>query len=309
MSLSSGTKLGVYEIVAPIGKGGMGEVYRARDTKLGREVAIKVLPEEFSQHEERVERFEREAKLLAALNHPNIATLHDLEESGGQKFLVMELVEGETLAERIARGPIPVDEALRLARQIASGLEAAHEKGVIHRDLKPANIKITPEGQIKILDFGLAKAFQEEAGQGLDSSLSPTLTRGTVVGAIMGTAGYMSPEQARGKTVDKRSDVWAFGAVLYEMLTGRRAFDGGDASEILAGVIKSEPSWERLPEDAPPPLKPLLERCLAKDPKERVRDIGDVRLALDGAFEAEAGTRSFHEREPWCRGPSLGSRC
>ena len=287
MSLPLGTKLGVYEIVAPLGKGGMGEVYRARDTKLGRDVAIKVLSEEFSQNEDRLDRFEREAKLLAQLNHANIATLYGFEEHDDQTFLVMELVEGETLQERIGRGPIAVDEALRLARQIAGGLEAAHERGVIHRDLKPPNIKITPEGQIKILDFGLAKAFQQDAGQGVDTSLSPTLTKGTVVGAIMGTAAYMSPEQARGNIVDKRCDVWAFGAVLYEMLTGRRAFDGGDASEILAGVIKSEPSWERLPEDAPPTLKPLLQRCLAKDPKERVRDIGDVKLVLDGAFEAE----------------------
>ena len=236
---------------------------------------IKTLPEELSRDKERLARFEREARLLAQLNHPNIATLHGLEECEGRQFLVMELVEGETLAERIARGPLPLDEALPLAKQIADGLEAAHEKGVIHRDLKPANIKITPDGLVKILDFGLAKAAEVDAdASGEGASQSPTLTKGTVVGAIMGTAAYMSPEQARGKKVDKRCDVWAFGAVLYEMLTGRQVFEGGDASEILAGVIKSEPSWEATPGRHAANLKLYLQRCLEKDPKERVRDWG-----------------------------------
>jgi len=226
MPLSPGTKLAHYEILEPIGKGGMGEVYRALDTKLGRDVAIKVLPEEFSQDRERLNRFQREARLLAQLNHPNIATLHGLEEHEGQQFLVMELVEGETLAERIARGPIPVDEAIPLFIQIAEGLEAAHEKAIIHRDLKPANIKISPDGKPKILDFGLAKAFVVEDKSVVASSQSPTLTKGTALGAIMGTAAYMSPEQARGRPVDRRADIWAFGAVFYETLTGKRAFEG-----------------------------------------------------------------------------------
>ena len=210
MTLNAGTRLGQHEIVAPIGKGGMGEVYRARDTKLGRDVAIKILPDEFSQDKGRLDRFEREARLLAQLNHPNIATLHGLEESEKRQFLVMELVEGETLAARIARGPIPMDEAIRLFTQIARGLEAAHNKGVIHRDLKPANVMITPEGNVKLLDFGLAKAFASDDAGGVDSSASPTLTKGTALGVIMGTAAYTSPEQARGTAADKRADVWAF---------------------------------------------------------------------------------------------------
>ncbi|TDI44184.1 MAG: serine/threonine-protein kinase, partial [Acidobacteria bacterium] len=267
------------------------EVYRARDTKLDRDVAIKVLPEEFAKDEERLARFEREAKLLASLNHPNIASIYGLEESDGVKALVLELVEGPTLAERIADGPIPLEEALPIARQIADALEAGHEAGVIHRDVKPANVKLKEDGTVKVLDYGLAKALEGDTPSATDAELSqsPTLTRhGTQVGVILGTAAYMSPGQARGKKVDKRADVWAFGAVLYEMLTGRRAFEGNDASEILAAVIKSEPSWERLPQRTPPTLKRFLLRCLAKDPKERVRDIGDVRLALDGAFEPEA---------------------
>jgi len=225
MRLSPGTQLDRYEIVESIGAGGMGEVYRARDTKLGRDVAIKVLPEEFSQDKERLDRFEREARLLAQLNHPNIATLHGLEEHEAQQFLVMELVEGETLAKRIARGPIPIDEAIPLFIQIAEGLEAAHEKGIVHRDLKPANIKIGPDGKPKILDFGLAKDYGKEPSAS-HLSESPTLTKGTATGVILGTAPYMSPEQARGKGIDKRSDIWAFGCVLYEALCGRQPFDG-----------------------------------------------------------------------------------
>ena len=286
MVLESGSRLGHYEVLAPLGVGGMGEVYRARDTKLGRDVAIKVLPEGFSRDKERLARFEREARLLAQLNHANIATLHGLEESDGQPFLVMELVEGETLAERIARGPIPVDEAMPLFIEIAEGLEAAHEKGIIHRDLKPANVKISPDGKPKILDFGLAKAFAQEGNVSAEMSQSPTLTRGTALGVIMGTAAYMSPEQARGKKLDKRTDVWAFACCLYEALTGRKVFEAEDVSLTLAEVMKSEPQWDALPIEVPASLLVFLKRCLEKDPNERVRDIGDVRLAMKGAFES-----------------------
>ena len=236
MSLSPGSKLAHYEILEPIGKGGMGEVYRAKDSKLGRDVAIKVLPDEFSRDKERLARFKREAKVLASLNHPNIAAIYGLEESERTHYLVLELVEGETLAERISRGPIPADESREIAIKIAEALEAAHEQGIVHRDLKPANIKQTEDGKIKVLDFGLAKVFQEETSDA-DSSMSPTLTRdGTRVGVILGTASYMSPEQAKGKKVDKRADIWSFGVVLYEMLTGKRAFEGDDVSDTLAYV-------------------------------------------------------------------------
>ena len=275
----------------------MGEVYRARDTKLGREVAIKVLPEEFSRDKERLTRFEREAKLLASLNHTNIATLYGHEESNDRQLLVMELVEGETLAERIARGPIPADEAIELFIQIAEGLEAAHEKGVIHRDLKPANIKITPEGKIKILDFGLAKAFSPEEEGSAASSQSPTLTKGTALGAIMGTASYMSPEQARGKSVDKRTDVWAFACCLYEALTARKAFEGETITDILAAVVHKEPSFERLPLQRHAGVERLLRRCVAKNARERYHDIADVRIELKGTLNerpqvSPTGTRS-----------------
>ena len=276
MTLASGTKLAHYEIVEPIGKGGMGEVYRARDTKLGREVAIKVLPDELSKDRERLARFEREAKLLASLNHPAIATLYGFEDD----FLVMELVEGETLAERIARGPIPVDEVIALFTQIADGLEAAHEKGIIHRDLKPANIKITPGGQIKILDFGLAKAFSAEQDVSAETSQSPTLTKGTALGTIMGTASYMSPEQARGKAVDKRTDVWAFGCCVFEALTAKKVFEGETVTDIIAAVVKNEPGWERLPENTPRAIGHLVKRCLEKDRRQRLRDIGEARIVL-----------------------------
>ena len=244
----------------------MGEVYRARDAKLGREVAIKVLPGQFSKDRERLARFEREARLLASLNHPNIATLHGFEESNDIRFLVMELVEGETLGERLARGPIPLDEALPLFEQIASGLHAAHEKGVIHRDLKPANIKITPDGVPKILDFGLAKA----ALAGEVSEESPTVTRqGTEAGIILGTAAYMSPEQARGKSLDKRTDVWSFGCVFYEALTGRTVFLGETVSDTIAKILEREPDWRTLPTRTPVLVRSLLRRCLAKDPARR----------------------------------------
>ena len=289
MALEAGTRLGHYEVVSSLGAGGMGEVYRAKDTKLGREVAVKLLLDEVSTDPERLARFEREARVLASLNHKNIASLHAFEREGDIGFLVMELVEGETLADRLARGPIPVDEALPLFVQIAEGLEAAHEKGVIHRDLKPANIKVTDDGQVKILDFGLAKAMAVEASASEDGGLSesPTLTlAATQRGQILGTAAYMAPEQARGKTVDKRADVWAFGVCLFEALSGKRVFEGEDASITLASVLKSDPDWERLPGDTPRKLQELLRRCLSKDPWQRLHDIGDARIEIEEAIAA-----------------------
>ena len=281
MPYAVGTKLGSYEILAPIASGGMGDVYRAQDTKLGREVAIKILPEAFAQDKERLARFEREAHILASLNHPNIATIHGLEEFDEVHFLVLEYVPGETLAERISQGPIPVDEALPLFKQIAEGMEAAHEKGIIHRDLKPANIKITPDGKVKVLDFGLAKAFGSELGESSQSE-SPTLTRQrTETGVILGTAPYMSPEQARGKPVDKRTDIWSFGCVLYEALTGTAAFLGDTVSDTLARILEREPNWELLPPTTPTPIRSLLRRCLQKEPLQRLRDIGDARLEIE----------------------------
>jgi serine/threonine protein kinase len=284
-----GKTLAHYEITSQIGKGGMGEVYQATDTKLGRDVAIKVLPEEFAQDTDRVARFQREAKLLASLNHPNIAAIYGLEESDGTNFLVMELVEGQTLAERIQGGPVNVEETLKLGLQIAEALEAAHDKGVIHRDLKPANIKVTPDGKVKVLDFGLAKAFAGEQDQ-IDLSQSPTLSdMATQQGVILGTAAYMPPEQAKGKPVDKRADVWAFGVVLFEMLTGRSLFTGETSSEILAAVIKSEPEWNRLPQNLHPRIRLMLERCLEKDVKSRSSGIGEVRADIDKVLADPSG--------------------
>jgi eukaryotic-like serine/threonine-protein kinase len=266
----------------------MGEVYRARDTKLKREVAIKILPDEFSRDPDRVSRLQREAEVLASLNHPNIAGIHSLEEADGSRFLVLELVEGETLAERIKRGPIPVDESLNIARNICEALEAAHEKGVVHRDLKPANVKITPDGKVKVLDFGLAKAFETEASKA-NLSQSPTLSMAaTNAGVILGTAAYMSPEQAKGRTVDKRTDIFAFGCVLYEMLTGRAAFDGDDVQDILGAVLKSEPDWMRLPAETPPGVRKLLRRCLEKNVKNRRSDAADVRIDIEEALAEPA---------------------
>src|SRR5213593_3685539 len=252
MTLSTGARLGVYEVVAPIGAGGMGEVYRARDTKLNRDVAIKVLPVAFASDAERLARFTREAQTLAALNHPNIAHIHGLEESAGLRALVMELVDGDDLSVLIARGPMPLADALPIARQIADALEAAHEQGIIHRDLKPANIKVRADGTVKVLDFGLAKALAED-GSGSNLSMSPTITSPAMTGrgVILGTAAYMSPEQARGKAVDNRSDIWAFGCVLYEMLTGKRAFEGEDVTDTLAAVLRGEPDWAAIPPDVP----------------------------------------------------------
>jgi len=293
--LTAGTRLGSHEVLALLGQGGMGEVYQAHDTKLGRDVAIKVLPEAFAHDPQRLSRFQREAKLLASLNHPNIATIHGLEESNGTHYLVMELVPGETLRERVAReGAVPVEEALGIARQIAEGLEAAHEKSIIHRDLKPANVKVTPEGKVKVLDFGLAKAFAGEES-GSDPSNSPTLSQAaTLQGVILGTAAYMSPEQARGKAVDKRTDLWAFGCVLYELLTGKQAFRGEDITEILAAVVKTEPDWHALPSATPAKIHDLLRRCLQKTVRQRVRDAGDVRIEIEEALSAPKDAVAMH---------------
>jgi len=281
-----GTKLLHYEITGHLGTGGMGEVYQATDSKLGRSVAIKLLPEAFTQDADRTARFEREARVLASLNHPNIAAIYGIEQTGDRKFLVMELVPGETLAERIKRGPIPVDESLGIAKQICEGLEAAHEKGIIHRDLKPANVKITPEGKVKVLDFGLARAFATDTATE-DPSNSPTLSMNpTMQGVIMGTAAYMSPEQARGKHVNKATDIFAFGAVLYELLTGKQAFQGDDASDILAAVIRAEPDWSRLPESTPASIGLLLRRCLKKDRQQRLQDATDARIEIEDAIAA-----------------------
>jgi serine/threonine protein kinase len=275
-----GKTLAHYEITSQLGKGGMGEVYQAKDRKLGRDVAIKVLPEEFAKDADRVARFQREAKLLASLNHTNIAAIYGLEASEQTNFLVLELVEGETLADQIKRGPIPVEESLKLALQIAEALEAAHEKGVIHRDLKPANIKVTPEGKVKVLDFGLAKAFAGEQAE-LNLSNSPTLSNAaTQQGVILGTAAYMSPEQARGKAVDKRSDIWAFGCVLFEMLTGRQTWSGATVTDIIAAALAKDPDFTKLPSNLHPRIRELLSRCLQKDSAERLRDVGDVRAEI-----------------------------
>jgi eukaryotic-like serine/threonine-protein kinase len=280
MALNAGSKLGSYEILAPLGAGGMGEVFRARDARLGRDVALKVLPDLFARDPDRLARFKREAQLLAALNHPNIAAIYGLEDTGAQAALVLELVDGPTLADRIAEGPIPLDEAVRIGRQIGDALQAAHEQGIIHRDLKPANIKVRPDGTVKVLDFGLAKALEPvapAAGQPAAPTItSPALTR---MGVILGTAAYMSPEQAKGRAADKRSDVWAFGCVLFEMLTGRRPFEGQEVSDTLASVLKSDPEWQALP-SLPPSVRALVEGCLKKDPNDRIADISTARFAL-----------------------------
>jgi eukaryotic-like serine/threonine-protein kinase len=285
MGLPTGTILGPYEILSAIGAGGMGEVYEARDNKLGRNVAIKVLPEAFAHDHDRLSRFQREARMLAALNHPNIATIFGLEECGGVDYLVMELVPGQTLAERLKLGPLAIEEALKIGSQIAEAMEAAHEKQVIHRDLKPANVKVTPEGRVKVLDFGLAKAFDAEQ----NTSSAPTLTSmGTEDGRILGTPTYMSPEQARGKPVDKRTDIWAFGCVLYELLAGRRAFEADTVSDTLAKVLEREPDWKALPLATPAKVQTLLRKCLEKDVNRRLRDIGDGRIELHDAVSSTA---------------------
>ncbi len=288
-----GETIGPYQVVAKLGEGGMGEVYRARDSRLNRDVAMKVLPELFSSDPDRLARFTREAQTLAALNHPHIAAIYGIEQSSGVRALVMELVEGDDLSTIIARGPVPLAEALPLARQVADALEAAHEQGIIHRDLKPANIKVRADGTVKVLDFGLAKALDPNASGATpgDAMNSPTLTAaafahgyggpGTQLGMIIGTAAYMAPEQAKGRAVDKRADIWAFGVVLYEMLAGQRAFKGDDISETLASVLKDTPAVDALPDGMPARLRDLVARCLQKDPRQRQRDIGDVKLELD----------------------------
>ena len=290
VALTPGARLGPYEITAAIGAGGMGEVYRATDTNLKRSVAIKVLPAALSGDPDRLARFQREAEVLAALNHPNIAAVYGLvdlpPEGGSYRGLVMELVEGEDLSEIIARGPVPLTEALPIAKQIADALEAAHAQGVIHRDLKPANIKVRADGTVKVLDFGLAKAMDPAGASSADAMNSPTLTgRATQMGMIIGTAAYMAPEQARGKAVDRRADIWAFGVVLFEMLAGQRAFKGDDVSDVLAAVLRQEIDWKALPAGTPRPIRRLLERCLERDPKRRLRDIGDAWLELDAPDE------------------------
>jgi serine/threonine-protein kinase len=283
MSLTTGSRLGGYEILSTLGVGGMGEVYRARDTKLNRDVALKVLRAGVADDPERLARFRREAHVLASLNHPNIAHIYGFEDSGEVHGLVMELVEGPTLADRIAQGPLPWSEVTPIALQIAEALETAHDQGIIHRDLKPANIKVRPDGAVKVLDFGLAKALETAPASDVSAMNSPTLTAATQHGIILGTAAYMSPEQAKGRPADKRSDVWAFGCVLYEMLTARRAFDGDDVSEVLASVIKSEPNLGALPDDVPPEIRSLIARCLTKERKARVPEIATVRFLIDNA--------------------------
>ena len=306
MALTVGSRLGHYDVTALIGEGGMGQVYQATDIKLNRQVALKILPEAFATAPDRLARFQREAQVLASLNHPNIAAIHGLEESDGTRALVLELVEGPTLADRIAHGAIPLDEALPIAKQIAEALEAAHEQGVIHRDLKPANIKVKDDGTVKVLDFGLAKAFQPDASD-VSASMSPTISltaAATQMGMVIGTAAYMAPEQAKGKVVDKRADVWAFGAVLYEMLAGQKPFTGKDVSDTLAAVLRIDADLDALPDATPPRVRQLLQACLQKEPKDRVRDIGDVSLAMDGTFDTptpEVSASALPQLRVWQR--------
>src|SRR5262245_12178483 len=285
VALAPGTRLGPYQVVSLLGEGGMGQVYRARDSKLKRDVAIKVLPETFVRDPDRLARFEREAEVLAALNPPNIAAVYGFEESPDANGIVLEFVDGPTIADRIARGPIPIDDVLPIARQIVEAMIAAHEQGIIHRDLKPANIKVTPDGKVKVLDFGLAKASDPHTTvSGINVAELPTITSPanmTGIGMVLGTAAYMSPEQARGRAVDARADVWAFGAVVFEMLTGRRAFPGDDVTETIANIVKTEPDWSALPADTSVAVRALLRRCLQKDPERRLRHIADARFNLE----------------------------
>ncbi|HEU5336131.1 MAG TPA: protein kinase [Terriglobales bacterium] len=304
MALISGTKLGPYEIQAPLGAGGMGEVYRARDTRLGRNVAIKILPTRLSADPEAKQRFDREARAISSLNHPNICTLYDVGHQDGTDYLVMESLEGETLEERLRMGPAPLEHVLAIGMEICEALEYAHERGIVHRDLKPANVKITPEGAVKLLDFGLATALEGEVASA-DIASSPTLTRmATRDGIILGTAAYMSPEQARGKAADRRSDVWSFGCVFYEMLTGKMAFGSETVTDTLAAVIKSEPDWSLLPPNTPRGIGKLLQRCLKKDAKQRLQAIGDARIAIEEVIsdgDGDAAVPSPLSRPGWRR--------
>ena len=290
MVVRVGAVLGTYELIELIGEGGMGAVYRARDSRLGREVAIKVIRSDLASHPDRLARFDREARLLASLNHPNIATVYGFELIDNVPFLVMELIAGETLADRSHLGPLPVKEALTIGGQIAAAMEAAHDRGVIHRDLKPSNIKITPSGSVKVLDFGLAKALHTEStAQAIAES--PTLTSGaTAEGLVLGTAAFMSPEQARGKPIDRRADVWAFGCTLFDMFTGRSAFAGGTISDTLSNILTRDPDWSAVPQDVPPAIRRLMRRCLEKDLSHRLRDMGDARLELEEAVEGRDET-------------------
>ena len=323
MTLAAGTHLGHFEVVAPLGAGGMGEVFRARDTRLGREVAIKALPAAFAQDPERAARFEREAKLLASLNHPNIGGIHGLEEVDGVRYLVLEFIDGETLDRRLSRGALPVGEALDVCRQIATAVEAAHESGVVHRDLKPGNVMLTEAGIVKVLDFGLAKAAASGSPSDPNLSASPTMTyavTATAAGVILGTAAYMSPEQARGKAVDRRTDIWSFGCVLYECLTSRRCFDGETTSDLIASILQGEPDWNALPAQTPVRVRELLRRCLDKDTRRRLRDIGDARIEIEEAIAqrtssasgvaaaaAAADARMAAPRRAWALGALAGA--
>ena len=315
-----GASLGAYQLQSLLGTGGMGEVYEAHDAKLGRNVAIKILPPAFTSHPDRLARFQREARMLASLSHPNICAIYGIEESNGIRFLILELVEGATLADTLADasnlrgrgGGLSLDRVRGIARQIADGLEVAHDKGIIHRDLKPANIKITPDGVVKVLDFGLAKAVGGGAASP-DLSNAPQEDGGRREGAVIGTAAYMSPEQARGLPVDKRTDIWAFGCILYEMLTGRVAFAGATASDSIAKILEREPDWSALPTTTPATLRRLLLRCLAKEPRQRLRDIGDVRIEIDTTDEVPAGRRRASaaalQGQTSCDMAAVGSAC
>jgi serine/threonine protein kinase len=295
-----GKTLGHYEILEPLGKGGMGEVYRARDTKLDRDVAIKVLPEDLATDADRLARFEREAKLLAALNHANIGAIHGLEESDDVRFLVLELIEGETLEQRLAKGAIPVPKALDIARQIAEALEAAHDEGIIHRDVKPANVLLTAKGGVKVLDFGIAKNTMLDA----NAAATAQATNLTTDGTLMGTPPYMSPEQMRGEEADKRADIWSFGCVLYETLTGKRAFDRETVADTLAAIIERNPDYDTLPPDVPPSIRQLVRRCLEKDQRERLRDIGDARIEIKQALAMPPANDTYRKTyEP----PGMGA--
>ena len=299
-TLAPGTRFGIYEVLSVIGSGGMGEVYRARDTRLQRDVALKVLPDRFSRNTERLARFEREAHVLASLSHPNIATIHGIEHVGGISALVLEVVEGQTLAERLRRGPLPIDASLEIAHQMAEALEAAHERGIVHRDLKPANVMVTPENRVKLLDFGVAKVFDSPIEGGTPASNSNGAIRDTQPGLVPGTAAYMSPEQARGEVIDRRSDIWAFGCVLFEMLTGRSPFQGRTVAESLTKVLDGHPEFEALPKATPIATRRLLRLCLERSPRQRLQHIGDARVDI-------ADTRSRRDEPPSARRSAASS--